>query len=352
MIGAPGRPAPRTRFVLPPGAEAHEPPERRGLARDGVRLLVARPGDIVHRRFRDLPGLLAPGDLVVVNTSATLPAAIDARRGDGRALRLHVAGELDDGRWVVEPRRDDGRGPDATARAGERLALAGGRWLVLEAPHPDPGAAAARLWTARVAPPVAATAYLGRHGRPIGYAHLTGAHTLADHQTVYATEAGSAEMPSAGRPFTASLLVRLMAAGVAVAPVVLHAGVSSPEHREPPMPERFRVPEATARLAVATRDGGGRVVAVGTTVVRALESAAGDDGVVRGAGGWTDLVLGPDRPARVVDALVTGLHEPGAGHLLLLEAVAGAPLVGAAYAAAVAGGYLWHEFGDSMLLVR
>jgi S-adenosylmethionine:tRNA ribosyltransferase-isomerase len=306
---------------------------------------------VTHRRFRDLPAELAPGDLLVVNTSATLPAAIDARRADGARQVVHVAAELDDGRWVVEPRRADARGPETGLPEGTALALPGGARLVLGEPYPDGAGPDARLRAARVDPPVDRAAYLARHGRPIGYAHLTGPHLLSDHQTVYATEAGSGEMPSAGRPFTAPLLVRLMAAGVVVAPLVLHAGVSSPELHEPPAPERFRVPAATARLVNATRAAGGRVVAVGTTVVRALESAAGPGGEARAAGGWTRLVLGPDRPARLVGGLVTGLHEPQASHLLLLEAVAGPALVGEAYAAAVAGGYLWHEFGDSMLLL-
>jgi S-adenosylmethionine:tRNA ribosyltransferase-isomerase len=350
MSTAAARP-PLTRFTLPPGAEAREPPEARGVPRDGVRLLVARSGRVAHRRFHDLPALLDPGDLVVVNTSATLPAALDARRPDGAPQVVHVSTGLDDGRWVVEARRADGRGPQPGIQAGAELELAGGVVLRLERPFPDPAAAPARLWAARVTPPTAPAPYLARHGRPIGYAHLTGAHRMSDHQTVYATEEGSAEMPSAGRPFTAPLLVRLMAAGVVVAPVVLHAGVSSPELHEPPAPERMRVPPATARLVEATRSGGGRVVAVGTTVTRALESAAWPDGVVRPRAGWTSLVLGPERPARVVTGLVTGLHEPEASHLLLLEAVAGAGLVGEAYAAAVDGGYLWHEFGDSMLLL-
>jgi S-adenosylmethionine:tRNA ribosyltransferase-isomerase len=343
--------APRTRFTLPPGAEAREPPEARGLARDGVRLLVARPGRVEHRRFRDLPRLLVPGDLVVVNTSATLPAALDARRDDGTPQPVHVSTGLDERRWVVEPRRADGRGPQPGLAAGAGLRLPGGVRLRLERPFPDASATSGRLWVARVTPPTPSAPYLLRHGRPIGYAHLTGAHRMRDHQTVYATERGSAEMPSAGRPFTAPLLVRLMAAGVVVAPVVLHAGVSSPELHEPPSPETMRVPPATARLVEATRAGGGRVVAVGTTAARALESAVGPDGAVRPRAGWTSLVLGPDRPARVVTGLVTGLHEPQASHLLLLEAVAGPELVGEAYAAAVREGYLWHEFGDSMLLL-
>ena len=346
-------PAPRpvTGFVLPPGREAVAPPERRGVPRDGVRLLVARPGRIEHRRFHDLPDLLEPGDLVVVNTSATLPAAVDAQRSDGRPAPVHVSTSLDSGEWTVELRRVDGAGPELDAGRDEWLELPGGVRLHLLAPYPDPLAAGARLWRAAVEPAVDVQAYLAHHGRPIGYGYLAGRFPLADHQTIFATEPGSAEMASAGRPFTAALVVRLVARGVTVAPIVLHAGVSSPELHEPPLPERFEVPEPTARLVAAARAGGGRVVAVGTTVVRALESAAAPGGTVEATGGWTNLVLGPDRSARVVDGLVTGLHAPGASHLLLLEAVAGSELVGAAYAAAVEGRYLWHEFGDSTLFL-
>ncbi|MTD59269.1 S-adenosylmethionine:tRNA ribosyltransferase-isomerase [Amycolatopsis pithecellobii] len=337
-------------FTLPPGSEARRPPEHRGLRRDGVRLLVARPGVIEHRRFHDLPELLAPGDLVVVNTSATLPAALDAVRDNGKPAPVHVSTPLDDGDWVIEVRLGDASGPDLSLHAGERLYLPGGAVLTLLAHHP-PATSGTRLWRAAVTPRVSARSYLPRHGRPIGYGYLTGRFPLRDYQTVYATEPGSAEMASAGRPFTEPLLVRLMARGVIVAPVVLHAGVSSPELHEPPMAERFAVPASTARLVDVVRAAGQRVVAVGTTVVRALESAAGPDGSMRAATGWTDLVLGPDRPARVVGGLVTGLHAPEASHLLLLEAVAGRPLVEAAYEAAVRQRYLWHEFGDSTLFL-
>jgi S-adenosylmethionine:tRNA ribosyltransferase-isomerase len=345
---------PATRFVLPPDREATAPPERRGLARDGVRLLVAEPGHVAHRRFTDLADYLEPGDLLVVNTSATLPAALDARRSDGVPTVVHVSTTLDDGSWVVEPRRADG--PDRSVVVGEILTLADGVGLELVTPYPDPDATVTRLWRARTRPGRAAAEFLAAHGRPIGYGYLAASYPLAEYQTVYATQPAdgdmaSAEMASAGRPFTERLLVRLMARGVVVAPIVLHAGVSSPEKHEPPMPERFAVPAPTARLVGTTRAAGGRVVAVGTTVTRALETAADPDGTVHPASGWTDLVLGPDRAARVVDGLVTGLHAPEASHLLLLEAVAGAETVGRAYDAAVAhGDYLWHEFGDSTLL--
>ena len=257
-------------FVLPEGAEAAEPPERRGVPRDGVRLLVARPDGVAHHHFRDLPALLREGDLLVVNTSATLPAALDGVREDGRTVVVHVATPLADDRWVVEPRRPDGRGPDTSVHAGERIRVTGGAVLRLDTPHPDAAAPPGRLWRAEVQPPQGAIGYLTAHGRPIAYAYRRGEVTLAELQNVYATHPGSAEMASAGRPFTAPLLVALMARGVVVAPVVLHAGVSSPELHEPPAPERLRVPAATARLVSATRHAGGRVVAVGTTVVRAL----------------------------------------------------------------------------------
>ncbi|MGY2062996.1 S-adenosylmethionine:tRNA ribosyltransferase-isomerase, partial [Nocardia gipuzkoensis] len=170
------------------------------------------------------------------------------------------------------------------------------------------------------------------------------------YRTVFGREPGSAEMPSAGRPFTHSLVTDLVAAGITVAPITLHTGVSSPETGEPPGPERYAVAAVTAELVDATHARGGRVIAVGTTVTRALESAADPSGRVRPSAGWTDLVLHGDRPARTVDALITGWHEPGASHLHLLEAVAGAERVHAAYRAALETGYLWHEFGDTALL--
>ena len=337
-------------FVLPPEAEASSPPEWGGLARDEVRLMAVTPSGITHARFRQLPDLLAPGDLVVVNTSATLPARVEARRADGALVPLHVSTQLDDGDWVVELRRPDNAGPDLRAEPGTALELPGGVRLRLLEGHPDPRRPA-RLWRARPAPSVPITAYLPVHGRPIGYGYLAGDFPLADRQNVWASEPGSAEMASAGRPFSADVVVRLVARGVVVAPLVLHTGVSSPELHEPPYPERFAVPPATARLVESTRAAGGRVVAVGTTVTRALETAAGEDGVVRAASGWTSLVLGPDRPARVITGLVTGLHAPEASHLQLLEAVAGPSLVARAYDAAVAEHYLWHEFGDSMVFL-
>jgi S-adenosylmethionine:tRNA ribosyltransferase-isomerase len=320
------------------------------LARDEVRLLVARPGGVDHTRFRALPAYLRPGDLVVVNTSATLAAAVDGRRS-GAPVTVHFSAALPDGTWAVElrpGRRADG--PVDGVRPGDVVQVPGGR-LVVASAYPDDAARDSRLWRARVLVAAPVHTYLRRHGRPIAYSYVPDDWPLASYQTVFAADEGSAEMPSAGRPFTDRLVTALVTAGVLLAPVTLHAGVSSPEAGEPPFPEPYRVPAETARLVEHTRANGGRVVAVGTTVTRALETVADERGRVSPGSGWTDLILGPERPARVVDGLVTGWHDAGASHLLLLQAVAGRELVAAAYSAAQAAGYLWHELGDAALLL-
>jgi S-adenosylmethionine:tRNA ribosyltransferase-isomerase len=332
-------------FDLPAELEASAPPARR----DGVRLLVASGGGIADTSFGHLPEFLEPGDLLVVNTSATLPAAVRGRRRDGRGVLVHFSTEYDDGMWLVELRPPArATGPLTDVAAGEQVALPDGVTLRVVAAEP-PGQH--RLWRSRVEVDGGVVAYLRRHGRPIRYGYVPHAHPIGDYQTVFARHPGSAEMPSAGRPFTDRLVTELVVRAVAVAPVTLHAGVSSQAAGEPPLPERYVVPEPTARLVNTTRSAGGRVVAVGTTVTRALESAAQPNGIVRADEGWTDLVLGPSRPARVVTGLITGWHAPGASHLQLLQAVAGAPLVRSAYRHAVAERYRWHEFGDSCLLL-
>ena len=347
-------------FDLPSTREATSPPEARGLARDEVRLLVARPEGITHTRFTHLADYVEPGDLLVVNDSATLPAAVDGVRGDdtrtgGGPASVHFSGPLPGDRdfpvWVVELRAGPrANGPVTDAHAGDRVDLPGGARLTLLGSYPDGRRHSTRLWAANI--DVAdVPSYLASQGRPITYSYVDRSWPLESYQTLFAREPGSAEMPSAARPFTASVVRDLVRRGVFIATVTLHTGVSSPEAGEPPIPERYDVPAATADLVNLTRSRGRRVVAVGTTVTRALETVADADGVVDAGSGVTDLVLGPSRPARVVNGLVTGWHAPGASHLSLLEAVAGRELVTVAYDEAVANGYLWHEFGDSCLLL-
>jgi len=322
--------------------EAHEPPERRGLPRDRVRLMVTHraTGVIEHAHFRDLPSLLSPGDLLVINVSATLPAAVPT---DDGSLRIHFSTRvpgLSDSWRVVELRSADGSTP-LKAQTGERLTLRGDGELELVAPY----LGGQRLAVARLEEAV--EPYLEHYGEPIRYGHAYSAFPLESYQNVYATTPGSAEMPSAGRPFTPELITRLVANGVQIAPITLHCGVSSPERHEPPFPEEFDVPEATARLVNAAR----RVIAVGTTVVRALETVARADGTVTPGSGWTNRMVTSGNGLRAVDGLITGWHEPEASHLKLLEAATGKDLLARSYAAARALGYLWHEFGDSQLVV-
>ena len=339
-------------FELPVEREAREPAEVRAKGRDDVRLMVARrrEGTVIHRRFTDIVEVLAPGDLVVLNTSGTVAAALAATRGDGTELRAHLSTALPEGRWLVELRLPAGIGsrPFSDGRAGDTFSLPGGGALRLVRPWEPAGH---RLWVAELDLPLPAPAYLAAHGAPVRYSHVRRPWPLTAYRTVYATEDGSAEMPSAGRAFTPEIVTALVARGVGVAPVVLHSGVSSPEAHEAPAPERFRVPPHTARWLNATREGGGRVVAVGTTVVRALETVADAAGRARPGEGWTELVIGPERGVRLVDGLLTGWHEPEASHLKLLEAVAGGELLDRCYREARAHGYLWHEFGDLCLLL-
>ncbi|WP_261717989.1 S-adenosylmethionine:tRNA ribosyltransferase-isomerase [Streptomyces sp. FZ201] len=344
---------------VPEELSARVPVEQRapGLARDSVRLLVSRGTRVAHHAFRDLPALLRPGDLLVVNTSPTLPAAVDATIGHARVV-VHFSTRADDGRWAVELRDPDGSGTTRARAGGPEgtvVRLPGGLRLVLEEPLSADGE---RLWWARVGESRGAGAVAGmlrEHGRAIRYSYTARDQPLAAYQTVFALEtpdgAGSAEMPSAARPFTGRVVAELVSRGVQFAPVTLHTGVASGEAHEAPYAERFVVPEASARVINAVRAGDGRVIAVGTTAVRAVESAVGADGVVRARAGWTDLVVTPERGVRVVDGLLTGLHEPEASHLLMLEAVAGRAAVGRGYEEAVRGRYLWHEFGDLHLLL-
>jgi S-adenosylmethionine:tRNA ribosyltransferase-isomerase len=341
----------------------------RGLARDGVRLLVSSPSDdsVRHRTARDLPEYLRAGDVLVVNSSATINAALDAwRPGAGGSpdemIALHLSSPVphttDDRCWVVELRRltPNGTQPLLDASAGERIGLRGGAAATLIEPfvrrttRRTPNERV-RLWIARLDYPGGALAYAWEFGSPVRYGYVHDRWPLAHYQTVFADEPGSAEMPSAGRPFTREMVDRIEARGVTIARLTLHTGVASLETGEPPYPERYRVPRDTAHAVNRARAAGGRVVAVGTTVVRALETVSRPDGIVGAGEGWTDLVIDADRGVRVVDGLVTGFHEPRASHLAMLEAIAGGRHLAVAYRAALNGRYLWHEFGDLHLIL-
>jgi len=337
-------------FELPDSRVATVPPERRGMRRDGVRLMIASGPSprIEHGVFSELVDHLHPGDALVVNVSATVPAALTATTSDGSRLRLHVATPAAGGLWSAEIRTPEAGGatspgPDLEPQT---LTLPGGaRADLLARSLRSP-----RLWIVAIVGPDDLLDYLRLHGEPIRYTSGP-AWPLSEYQTVFATEPGSAEMPSAARPFTTGLVTRLVSHGVKVLPVLLHTGLSSFEDHEAPGEERYRVPLSTAVVANDLRRGGGRVIAVGTTVVRALETVVNPNGDLHPGQGLTDLVVKPEQGVRAVDGLITGWHEPRSSHLLLLEAIAGRETLQEIYEVGLDDGYLWHEFGDSLLIL-
>lgn len=329
--------------------EADRTPEARGLARDEVRLLVSSREGETDRTFLDLPELLAPGDLLVVNESATLPASLPATGPDGPFV-LNLSTEYGPDVWLAEPRHGPGRPGPLPFDDGTEVEVAGAIATVV-ARYPG----IPRLAFFRFDRDV--RALLEDHGRPIHYGYLREEYPLEAYQTIFARLPGSAEMPSAGRPFSERVVAALERAGVRFARIVLHGGVSSLEDGDdvtgapPILPEPYDVPAATVEAITATRDDGGRVVAVGTTVVRALESAR-DGRELRPSRGFTRRYVAPPSRVAGLDGLLTGFHAARTTHVALLAAFAGPERVERAYRHAVARGYLWHEFGDVHLLFR
>lgn len=347
-------------FSLPPELEASAPPEARGLRRDQVRLMVSNysSDQVRHTRFYNIDKYLNAGDVLVINTSQTRNSALMAARADGTPLEIHLSTHLDDDLWTVELRTIDVLGKTKHfegAREGEILHLPGGAFATLQGPYvsdcTDNSPPSETLWLAKLTFPGQVDDYLERHGFPIRYNYVKEKWPLSVYQTVYASEPGSAEMPSAGRPFTQRLLKRLRSKGIQIAPLVLHTGVSNMESHEPPYKEFYRVPAETAQMVNEARASRHRVVAVGTTAIRALESVTNGNGATHAGEGWTCLVITPKRGLRAVDALITGMHEPQASHLAILEAVAGWSHIKIAYEEALRKGYLWHEFGDLHLIL-
>jgi S-adenosylmethionine:tRNA ribosyltransferase-isomerase len=339
-------------FAVPPELSASAPPEVGGGRRDDVRMLVAEraTGEVRDSHIRDLPRWLRAGDALVVNVSQTVPAAVAARSPDGIHRLLHVATPLPGtDRWIVEPRRRHGAGtaPDPVEQPGGRWVLPAGGRVLLEQRYPD-DMGTPRLWVAQLELPGPLLRYLEHHGEPVRYGYVRETWPISAYRTTYGYVPGSAEMPSAGRPITGSLLREVQRRGVTVAPIILHCGLSS---SATPLPERFRVPAETAAIANSVRRSGGRIVAVGTTTVRALETATDDNDETNPAEGSTDLVIGSAGPVRSVDAILSGWHDTDSSHLDLLTAIAGPELLRASYRAALARGYRWHEFGDLHLVI-
>ena len=315
---------------------------------------------LTDARVGDLPRILASGDLLVVNDGATLPASLHGVAPGAAPVEARLIGELSEGRFSAllfgagdwRTRTEDRPAPPAlpegsVVRFGEDLSAVIERVSRTSARLVDLAFCerGARLWSS-----------LYRRGRPIQYAHLAAPLELWDAQTRYASRPICAELPSAGRPLVWGLLLDLLRRGVRVASLTHAAGLSSTG--DPaldallPLPERYEIPEETARAVREAKQEGRRVIAVGTTVTRALEgAAAANGGELRGGAGVTSLVLQKDYRPRVVDGLLTGVHDPSESHFRLLEAFAESALLRRAHAHAERAGYLCHEFGDSSLIL-
>lgn len=332
-------------FDLPTELEARRPPEARGLSRDGVSLLVSNARTHSHEvaKFTDFAKYLRAGDLLVVNDSATIPAKLEARRPNGTVIALHLSTRISESTWIVEPRNAP------LIAVNETLTLPAKASATLFAPvHPSNP----RLWYATLQLPLPTLEYLGKHASPITYTYVDDTYPIDAYQTIFARNPGSVEMPSAARPFTLRVLDSLYRNSVNIASITLHCGVSSPETHEPPLEERFTVPDWTAATINATRARGNRVIAIGTTAARAIESAVTPDGTVHPKTGWTSHIIDTAHPPRATNALLTGFHEPAASHLLMLEAFASPSLIAEAYKKALKEHFLWHEFGDVHLILR
>jgi len=333
--------------ALPPRLRAARPAARRGVRRDRVRLLVVDrgTGEIAHRRFDDLPELVGPGDLLVVNTSRVLPAAVRATRASGEPVQLRPCVRRP-GEWDALAVQVAAPHANVPLEAGETLRVGDAAVRVVGRREDIP-----LLWRVRLGVAGDLDLIL-RHGEPIRYSYVREPVPLDAYQPVYASRPGSAESPSAGLPFSWELLADIRRRGAGLAELVLHTGLSSYQDDdfdlEHHLFEEWFELEPAAAGAVERAD---RVIAVGTTVVRALETAAAADGHVRPMWAWTRLAIGPEKPPRVVDALLTGMHEPEASHFDLLRGFLPEALLGRAYREAIASGYLWHEFGDAALVV-
>lgn len=343
-------------FKLPDDLQCALPTEERGISRDEVKLLVSTMSNdqIVHSQFKNLEAFLRPGDVLVVNTSGTLKAALEAWRPNGQLVRIHFSNQLKNGQWLVEVRQiingSSQRLHDIAQ--GEILALKHGGSIQLDRLYySNTRKDHLKLWMANLQLPIELAAYFDYYGMPIRYHHTKAIYPQRYYQTAFARELGSAEMPSAGRAFTPELITRLVSKGILFAPILLHTGVASLEIDERPYEEYYEVPESSAAIINLAKSKGQRIIAVGTTAVRAIETVSQSNGKVHAETGWTDTFITPERGLYTIDALLTGFHEPRASHLLMLEALSGQEHLKHTYSAALEEKYQWHEFGDLHLIM-
>lgn len=334
-------------FDRPETLVATTPPECRGLNRDEVRLLVSRPEGHTHTRFANLVNFLEPGDILVVNESATIPASLPAEGKFGHFI-LNQSTNYGNNLWLIEPRWSPAQSGPLPISSGDIVQAAG---IPVRMVVSYPGIS--RLWFAQIEGDLETAMY--KHGQPITYGYIENPPGLDMYQTLFSTIPGSSEMPSAARPFTRRVLEGLQSKGIEILSIILHTGVSSLEvefdnvEEQPLFPEPFCVTSVTAEGINKAKLIGSRVIAVGTTVVRALESAWNGE-KVQARRGFSRYYIYPGREINVIDGLLTGMHDPVTSHLALLYAISGKEMIKEAYQEALNEGYLWHEFGDSHLI--
>lgn len=357
-------------FKLPPELAAKEPPERRSIARDEVRLMVVnrKNYEIEHSHFYSIGKFLRVGDLLVFNSSRTIPASLigyGVLLGRIFVIEARLAEHLSDDTWLALLLCHSAAvGSNGSDKCDDDLLLAGlqngmeiqfGHGLIATIYDHDNNIH--KLWRIRFSKSgTELIELLYRLGQPIRYEYVSRPWDLDYYQTIYAREPGSAEMPSAGRAFTWKLLLGLKRHGVKMGYISLHTGLSSymddaVDLQHPASEEEYSVNHATAELINKTHSQGGRVIAVGTTVVRTLESVSNNNGNVNAGHGYTRLHITANHKLKTVDSLLTGFHEPEASHLDLLTAFLTAGRIHKAYDEAIRKGYLWHEFGDVNLIL-
>ncbi|MEL6971938.1 MAG: S-adenosylmethionine:tRNA ribosyltransferase-isomerase [Bacteroidota bacterium] len=342
-------------FILPQQLACPLPTEERGLNRDDVRLMVSNHDGqtITHHTFHELDQILDRGDVLVVNTSATIPAALPLVLPDGTDARLHLSTQLDEQRWLVEIRSISQNNTHrwTSGVPGQIFELPGGASLRLETPFYQ-DQQLLHLWEAVIKAPQVLTDYLTEYAQPVKYQGVDKPYPLAYYQTYFGQQPGSTEMPSAARGFTESLVKKLLKKGIQIVPILLHTGVSSLEINEHPYPEYLEISRLSSQLINTAKQQGRRIIAVGTTAVRALESAADADGLVQSYQGLTELYIQSNYKMKIANGLLTGFHEPEASHLHMLQAVASKRHLRLAYQAALQEQYYWHEFGDLHLILN
>lgn len=342
-------------FNLPDALSATKPPELRGVNRDRVKLLVINRGNgsTFNSTFNHLSDFLKKGDLLIFNSSRTLPASLKTIRSKKNLpSEIRLAEHLPDDSWLVLILFEGEKKNDSALKAGQRIEFDAGLTAVIE----DRDSRNPRLWKVRFSEKGAELINIFyKIGKPIRYGYISAPLPLEYYLTVFAVDPGSSEMPSAGRAFTWKMLFDLKNNNIATSFVTLHTGLSSYMDdnltSHPISEEEYFVPHGAAAKIRETKAAGGRIIAVGTTVVRALESAAANTGKVIPGHCYTNLKITPEYKLKVADGLITGFHEPEASHLNLISAFLNPAQIKKAYEEAIEKKYLWHEFGDLCLIL-